>query len=283
MLVNLSLCEVQIVERRRLMMSGYVRRTLSCRNFFMLRSSALQGFDATHIIRSPINTQIFDNNRDLSVPAANFIIESRRSFAKGRRLKDEAGVSTIEVPPNVGPNIKASAMSQMEAAMAALSTELSKLRTGRASPGMLDHIIVETGGIKMPLNRIAVVSVMDPKTLSVNPYDPETLKQLENAIVSSPLGLNPKADGERLIAVIPPLTKEHMQAMTKLVAKSCEDARQSIRRARQKAMDAIKKLYSSLPKDDIKRLEKEVDDLTKKFIKNAEDTCKAKEKEISQG
>ncbi|WVZ01892.1 hypothetical protein V8G54_022698 [Vigna mungo] len=198
-------------------------------------------------------------------------------------LGDEGGVSTIEVPPNVGPTIKANAVSQMEAAMAALSAELSKLRTGRASPGMLDHIIVETSGLKMPLNRLAVVSVLDPKTLSVNPYDPETLKQLENAIVSSPLGLNPKSDGERLIAVIPPLTKEHMQAMTKLVAKSCEDARQSIRRARQKAMDAIKKLYSSLPKDDIKRLEKEVDDLTKKFIKTAEDVCKAKEKEVSQG
>ncbi|MCI24075.1 ribosome recycling factor, partial [Trifolium medium] len=103
-------------------------------------------------------------------------------------LEDEGGVSTIEVPTNVGPNIKASAVSQMEAAMAALSVELSKLRTGRASP--------ETGGVKMPLNRIALVSVLDPKTLSVNPYDPETLKQLENAIVSSPLGLNPKTDGE---------------------------------------------------------------------------------------
>ncbi|XP_020205758.1 uncharacterized protein LOC109790925 [Cajanus cajan] len=134
-------------------------------------------------------------------------------------LKDEGGVGTIEVPPNVGPTIKANAVSQMEAAMAALSAELSKLQTGRASPGMLDHIIVETSGLKMPF---AVVSVLDPKTLSVNPYDPE-------------------------------------------------------------AMDAIKKLYSSLPKDDIKRLEKEVDDLTKKFIKTAEDVCKAKEKEISQG
>ncbi|KAI5442949.1 hypothetical protein KIW84_011836 [Lathyrus oleraceus] len=112
----------------------------------------------------------------------------------GRRSKDEGGVSTVEVPPNVGPTIKASAASQVESAMAALSVELSKLRTGRASTGMLDHIIVETGGVKMHLNRFALVSVLDQKTLSVNPYDPETLKQLENAIVSSPLGLNPKTD-----------------------------------------------------------------------------------------
>ncbi|XP_061362309.1 uncharacterized protein LOC133306052 [Gastrolobium bilobum] len=260
-------------------MSGYVRRAFSWRNMFWLRSSALHVCDV-----SPTKICMSDSNRVLTLPVTpNFIIESRRAFAKGRKSKDEVGVSTIEVPPDVGPNIKANAVSQMEAAMAALSAELSKLRTGRASSGMLDHIIVETGGVKMPLNRIAVVSVIDAKTLSVNPYDPETLKQLENAIVSSPLGLNPKADGERLIAVIPPLTKEHIQAMSKVVTKSCEDTRQSIRRARQKAMDTIKKLYSSLPKDDIKRLEKEVDDLTKKFIKTAEDVCKAKEKEITQG
>ncbi|KAK7343095.1 hypothetical protein VNO80_26058 [Phaseolus coccineus] len=261
-------------------MSGYVRRAFSYRNMLCVRASrvVLRVCDVSTI-------QMCDSSRVFTMPATpNFVAESRRAYAKGRKSRgDEGGVSTIDVPPNVGPTIKANAVSQMEAAMAALSAELSKLRTGRASPGMLDHIIVETSGLKMPLNRLAVVSVLDPKTLSVNPYDPETLQQLENAIVSSPLGLNPKSDGERLIAVIPPLTKEHMQAMTKVVAKSCEDARQSIRRARQKAMDAIKKLYSSLPKDDIKRLEKEVDDLTKKFIKTAEDVCKAKEKEVTQG
>ncbi|XP_058745683.1 uncharacterized protein LOC131618487 [Vicia villosa] len=263
------------------MMAGIIiRRAFSRHNLFRLPTCAL------HVCEnSPVKLCISDaTTRVFALPTVpSLISESRRSFAKGRKSKDEGGVSTVEVPSNIGPTIKASAASQMESAMAALSVELSKLRTGRASAGMLDHIIVETGGVKMPLNRIALVSVLDQKTLSVNPYDPETLKQLENAIVSSPLGLNPKTDGERLIAVIPPLTKEHVQAMNKLVTKSCEDTRQSIRRARQKAMDAIKKLNSSLPKDDIKRLEKEVDDLTKKSIKTAEDICKAKEKEISQG
>ncbi|XP_054776191.1 uncharacterized protein LOC129284754 isoform X2 [Prosopis cineraria] len=216
-------------------MSTFIRRAFSYRNLLLLRSSAFHGRDLSCTNENPVNLCNSNIDRVFSLPAANFIIESRRGYAKGRKSKDGAGVKTIEVPPDVGPTIKANAISQMEAAMTALSTELNKLRTGRASPGMLDHIIVETGGVKMPLNRIAVVSVIDPKTLSVNPYDPQALKQLENAIVSSPLGLNPKADGERLIAVIPPLTKEHMQAMNKLVTKSCEDARQSIRRARQKA------------------------------------------------
>ncbi|KAG4947318.1 hypothetical protein JHK87_043325 [Glycine soja] len=153
-------------------------------------------------------------------------------------LEDEGGVGTIEVPPNVGPTIKANAVSQMEAAMAALAIPSEQATYRKGIPSLRSKNLAET------------------------------LKQLENAIVSSPLGLNPKSDGERLIAVILPLTKEHIQAMTKLVAKSCEDASQSIRRAQQKAMDAIKNLYSSLPKDDIKRLEKEVDDLTNFFYQD---------------
>nr|KJB16476.1 hypothetical protein B456_002G231700 [Gossypium raimondii] len=189
----------------------------------------------------------------------------------------------MELAPDIGPSVKASAASQMDAAIVALSRELAKLRTGRASAGMLDHIIVETDGVKMQLNHLAVVSVIDSKTLSVNPYDPNTLKALEGAIISSPLGLNPKVDGQRLIAPIPPLTKEHMQAMCKVVAKSSEDVKQSIRRARQKALDTIKKAGSSFPKDEAKRFEKEIDELTKKFVKSADELCKAKEKEITQG
>ncbi|PPS11257.1 hypothetical protein GOBAR_AA09383 [Gossypium barbadense] len=223
-------------------------------------------------------------------------------------MEDDSGGSTMELAPDIGPSVKASAASQMDAAIVALSRELAKLRTGRASAGMLDHIIVETDGVKMQLNHLAVVSVIDSKTLSVNPYDPNTLKALESAIISSPLGLNPKVDGQRLIAPIPPLTKEHMQAMCKVVAKSSEDVKQSIRRARQKvlilnaksllmeegspsygldvrtmALDTIKKAGSSFPKDEAKRFEKEIDELTKKFVKSADELCKAKEKEITQG
>ncbi|XP_031124127.1 uncharacterized protein LOC116026847 [Ipomoea triloba] len=230
--------------------------------------------------------------------AMNYLLETRRGFAKGRKNikeevdSDEDNESTTE-SVNVGPSIKAAAISQMEAATDSLSRELAKLRTGRASAGMLDHIIVESGGVKTPLSRMAAVSVLDSKTLSVTPYDPDTLKELEKAIVSSPLGLNPKVDNERLIAPIPPLTKEHMQAVCKVVAKSSEDVKQSVRRARQKALDTLKKYTpkkkdkdktgSAFSVDDAKRLEKEIDDLTKKYIKSAEDMCKSKEKEITSG
>ncbi|XP_062226020.1 uncharacterized protein LOC133924477 [Phragmites australis] len=213
-------------------------------------------------------------------PAQLFLLETRRGFAKGKKSKDDRG-DTVQTGPDIGPTVKSCATTQMEAAVVALSRELSKLRTGRASPGMLDHIIVETADVKVALNRIAVVSVLDAHTLSVMPYDPSSMKSIEHAIISSPLGINPTPDGNRLIAAIPPLTKENIQALCKVVTKSAEDFKQSIRRARQKALDTIKKSASGMPKDDVKRLEKEVDELTKKFIKSADDMCKAKEKEIT--
>ncbi|XP_074589245.1 uncharacterized protein LOC141845099 [Curcuma longa] len=209
------------------------------------------------------------------------LMGNRRGFAKGRKSKDETDDEKNQVDHNFGPTLKSTTQSQMEAAIVALSRELSKLRTGRASAGMLDHILVETGGGKIPLNHVSVVSVIDTKTLSVTPYDPDTLKAVESAIISSPLGLNPTPDGQRLLAVIPPLTKENIQALCKVVAKSSEDVKQSVRRARQKAQDSIKKLAAGVPKDDIKRLEKEIDEMTKRFVKTADDMCKAKEKEIT--
>ncbi|KAJ8479151.1 hypothetical protein OPV22_022878 [Ensete ventricosum] len=212
---------------------------------------------------------------------SDYSLGSRRGFAKGKKSKDENNDERIQVDPNFGPMVKSTTLSQMEAAIVALSRELSKLRTGRASAGMLDHILVETGGAKMPLNHVAVVSVIDSKTLSVTPYDPTAFKAVETAIISSPLGLNPIPDGQRLIAAIPPLTKENMQALCKVVTKSSEDVKQSIRRARQKAQDSIKKVAAGFPKDDIKRLEKEIEEMTKRFVKTADDMCKAKEKEIT--
>ncbi|KAG9447147.1 hypothetical protein H6P81_013275 [Aristolochia fimbriata] len=272
-------------------MATLLRRAVSLRSLALLRNS-----------RNSINLSFLSSlasyEQSLSSSASlpclrgfgrlelGFRTESQRGFAKGRKSKvahdddDDDDDSGVKVDPNIGPTVKATALAQMDAAIVALSRELCKLRTGRAAPGMLDHIIVDTNGVKTPLPRIAVVSVVDSQNLSVTPYDPNTLKELEHAIASSPLGLSPRQDGQRLVAAIPPLTKEHIQAMSKLVSKSAEDVKQSIRRARQKALDSIKKAASSIPKDDAKRLEKEVEEMTKKFVKSADDMCKAKEKEI---
>ncbi|KAK9225534.1 hypothetical protein WN943_010576 [Citrus x changshan-huyou] len=268
-------------------MAMHLRRAISNRNATLLvrnGSSSLQSQRSWfHTPCSRSNGFFRTRYSDPSLSAFGFMQGCRRGFAKGKRSKDDSGAgSTVEIV-DIGPTVKETTVSQMEAAIVALSRELTKLRTGRASPGMLDHIIVETGGVKMPLNHLAVVSVLDSKTLSINPYDPNTLKELESAIVSSPLGLNPRVDGQRLIAAIPALTKEHIQAMCKVVAKTSEDVKQSIRRSRQKGLDMMKKAGSSLPKDQMKRLEKEIDELTKKYVKSADDICKAKEKEINEG
>ncbi|PIM99344.1 Ribosome recycling factor [Handroanthus impetiginosus] len=288
------------------------RALISSKNLYCaLRIASIR----SHQNFSYLNSTYFDNSHEcatvdrfLSSPATRFRqFNARRGFAKGRKqqIKEEVEEEDEEEEEewddeeddeegvDLGDSVKTTALSQMEAAVDALSRELAKLRTGRASAGMLDHIMVEHYGVKTPLNRMAVVSVLDSKTLSVTPYDPNALKELEKAIISSPLGLNPKSDNQRLITPIPPLTKEHMQAVCKVVAKSSEDVKQSIRRARQKALDTIKKAApkkkdkdkagSSISEDDAKRLEKEIDELTKKFIKTAEDMCKAKEKEIKVG
>lgn len=256
----------RVLARHRSSLCPLLRGALQCRSLSYICSPY-----------NPYAALCFPSAR--TFPSSDFIKESRRSFAKGRKSRDDDNANTAQVE-DIGPVVRSTAVSQMEAALDALSRELVKLRTGRASPGMLDHIIVDTSGVKMALNHLALVTVIDSKTLSITPYDLQTLKELEKAIVSSPLGLNPKSDGQRLIAVIPPLTKEHIQAMCKVVAKSSEDVKQSIRRARQKALDATKK--AGYPKDSAKRLEKEIDELTKKYVKSAEDMCKAKEKEISE-
>ncbi|GER41677.1 myosin 2 [Striga asiatica] len=230
--------------------------------------------------------------------------EEEEEDEESEEVEEEEDDVEDEEGGDIAARIKTTCHSLMNAAIDSLSRELTKLRTGRASSGMIDHIVVEQYGVKTPISRMAVVSVLDPKTLAVTPYDPNALKELEKAIISSPLGLNPKTDNQRLIVPIPPLTKEHMQAVCKVVAKSSEDVKQSIRRARQKALDSIKKAAPPKKKekekdkdkkdkkekagptifeDDAKRLEKEIDDLTKKFIKTAEDMCKAKEKEIRGG
>nr|AKM76791.1 ribosome recycling factor [Pelargonium dichondrifolium]AKM76793.1 ribosome recycling factor [Pelargonium exstipulatum] len=268
-------------------MAMYLRRAFSYRNVGLVRSrssSIVQSRNFSNIVcnSSSILCDSQSHNPAI-VPGVDFLRESRRGFAKGRKSRDDSGSSSDDVAVDIGPAVKENASAQMDAAIIALSRDLTKIRTGRASHGMLDHIIVETGGAKIPLNRLALVSVLDSKTLSINPYDPNTIKALQKAIVSSPFGLNPKEDGERLIAAIPPLTQEHIKAMCKVISKSSEDVKQSIRRARQKALDTIKKAGSNFPKDSAKRLEKEIDELTKKFVKSAEDMCKAKEKEITQG
>ncbi|KAG0553569.1 hypothetical protein KC19_12G021600 [Ceratodon purpureus] len=208
----------------------------------------------------------------LGVGDRGFAAKAKKSGGKAR---DDGGSQMLA---NSGPSAKETATRLMEAALNALSVELSKLRTGRASPGMLDHVNVMAHGVQTPLSHVAAVSVSSLETLTVMPYESSMVKEVEKAIRNSPLKLNPMEEGEVLRVPIPKLTKEHIQTMSKLVGKAGETAKLSVRRARKDAMDIIAK--GGFSKDEVKRSEKEVEEVTKKYVKAVEDSCKSKEKEI---
>ncbi|MCL7033486.1 hypothetical protein MKW94_005898 [Papaver nudicaule] len=264
------------------------RGIISARNFLVLNSS-FRCAEISYISSSNSNqsnviseTSLYGHLQPSNRFGIDFLKECRRGFAKGKKSKNNSDSGSTAEGVDIGPSLKANTSALMEAAQVSLSKELSQLRTNRASTGLVDHLLVETSSGKMFLNRVCAVSILDAQTISISPYDPKTLmKPVENALRECPLGINPKVDGDRLIVPIPPMTKETMQAMCKVVAKAGEDVKLSIRRARQKAIDTIKQASSSMPKDDLKRLEKEIDEMNKKYSKSAEDMCKAKEKEIN--
>lgn len=234
-------------------------------------SGVLGGFGSRHLGWRFGRT--FGWREGLGSADRGFAAKAKKSGGKARN--DDGGSQMLASP---GPSGKETATRLMEAALNALSLELSKLRTGRASPGMLDHVNVTSHGVLTPLSHVAAVSVSSLETLTVMPYDASTVKEVEKAIRNSPLKLNPVEEGEVLRVPIPKLTKEHMQTMSKLVGKAGETAKLSVRRARKDAMDIIAK--GGFSKDEVKRHEKEVEEVTKKYVKSVEEACKSKEKEI---
>lgn len=210
-----------------------------------------------------------------------FFIHSR-SYAKAKKTKGDDGSSAPY--EDVYPSVKENTVNQMEASLESLSKELSKLRTGRVSAGMLDHVtVVDNNGLRSPLTHVAAVTVIDNEKLRVTPFDSSIVKCVERGVRSSPLKLNPVVDGDFITVPVPKPTKEYIETMLKVVGKAAETAKMSIRRARQTAMDAIKKSTGNISKDDIKRREKEIDELTKKYVKTVDDNCKSKEKEMLPG
>ncbi|KAL2649680.1 hypothetical protein R1flu_017808 [Riccia fluitans] len=203
---------------------------------------------------------------------------SRSFAAKAKKTKRFASEESEGVEEDVAAVAKETATKLMDMALDVLSREHSKLRTGRASSGMLDHITVDSHGVRTPLNHIAAVSVTGLQTLSVLPYDPSMVKEVEKSLLVSPLGLNPIVEGSILTVPLPRLTKDVCESMCKLAVKAGETAKMSIRRARKDALDRVK--AAGLSKDETKRVEKDVEELTKKYVKAAEELCKKKEKEI---
>lgn len=171
---------------------------------------------------------------------------------------------------------------RMEGSLEALQKEFSGLRTGRASPSLLDNVRVDAYGSAMPLNQVGTVGVPEPRLLTVQVWDKGLVKSVEKGIRDAGLGLNPQPDGQLIRVPIPELSNERRQELAKIAGKYAEAARVSVRNVRRDAMDALKKEQKDgMSEDEHKTLSEKVQKLTDDVIKKVDEALAHKEKEIS--
>jgi ribosome recycling factor len=173
---------------------------------------------------------------------------------------------------------------KMKAALSDLEKDLAALRTGRASPALLDKIVVEYYGAPTPLNQLSTVSAPDPRQLLVTPYDRTAAGTIANAITKSDLGLQAVKDGDVVRVAVPHLNEERRKEMVKLASKKAEAHKVAVRNVRRDANDHLKKMEKDgdLTKDELQRHEAEVQKITDRFITDIDRTRSAKEAEIME-
>jgi ribosome recycling factor len=171
---------------------------------------------------------------------------------------------------------------RMGKAIDALRRDLATIRTGRASPSLVERLPVDYYGSSTPLNQLAGISVPEPRMLMIQPWDRGSMAAIEKAIMKSELGLNPTNDGQVVRIAIPPLTEERRKQLVKLVHGHVEDGKVALRNIRRDAMTHVKELLSEklISEDDERRAEHEVDEMTKRYVSDAERVGKAKEQEV---
>ena len=173
---------------------------------------------------------------------------------------------------------------RMEDVIAATKRTFSGVRTGRANPALLDRIMVSYYGTPTPLNQMASVSVPEPRLLVVMPWDKNSIKDVEKAILMSDLGLVPNNDGTVIRMAIPILTEERRKELVRLVRKDAEEHRVAVRNIRRDLNDAVKKLEKSsdVSEDESRRVQSDIQDQTDDFIGRIDELLRAKEKEIME-
>ena len=173
---------------------------------------------------------------------------------------------------------------KMDKTLDVLQEDFGAVRAGRANARVLDRIMVEYYGVDTPVGQVGTISSPDARTLVIQPWDGSLLKKIEKAIQTSDLGINPQNDGRVIRLVFPQLTEERRRELTKQVKKYGEDAKVAVRNIRRDAMDYIKALKkkSEITEDDQKKAEKDLQELTDKYIKKVDDACAVKEKELME-
>lgn len=169
----------------------------------------------------------------------------------------------------------------MEKAINHLEAELAKIRAGKASPTMIDGINVDYYGSPTPINQVANVTVLDAKTISIQPWEKNMLAPIEKSIMQANIGITPQNDGNQIRLYLPPLTEERRRELFKKASAEGEHSKIAIRNIRRDAIEAIKKLQKDgLSEDIAKDAEKDVQDVTDKFISLVDKHLAAKEKEM---
>ncbi len=171
---------------------------------------------------------------------------------------------------------------RMDKAIEAFKRDLSRIRTGRASPALLEGIKVDYYGTAMPLNQVASISVPESRLITIQPWDANVLPEIEKAILKSDLGLTPTNDGKVIRVSVPPLTEERRKELVKLVKKMAEECRVAIRNIRRDAIERFKtmKKDKEISEDEFFKLQDEVQKITDDHIKTVDEVLEQKEKEI---
>jgi ribosome recycling factor len=173
------------------------------------------------------------------------------------------------------------ARESMKKALNHLESELIKIRAGKANPQMLEGLTVDYYGSPTVLNQVGNISVMDARTLTIQPWEKNMLQPIERAIINANLGVTPQNDGNMIRLFMPPLTEERRREFVKRAGGEGEQSRVAIRSIRRDAIEQIKKLQKDgLSEDEAKDAEKEMQDITNKYIDHVEKHLAAKEKEI---
>jgi len=179
-------------------------------------------------------------------------------------------------------DIKKTMETKMDQSIEALKSHLSKIRTGRANPSLLDSVQVEYYGSTVPLSQVANVNLLDARTISVQPWEKGMGAKIEKAIRESELGLNPASMGDLIRVPMPPMSEERRKEMTKLVRTEGENAKIAVRNLRRDANEAVKKLVKdkTASEDDQKRSEADIQKLTDKHVATIDQLVAGKEQEV---
>ncbi len=171
---------------------------------------------------------------------------------------------------------------KMERAVEFAKDELATIRTGRASPAMFARIVVDYYGAPTPVTQMASIAIPEPRMVIIKPHDPSQLKAMEKAIRDSDLGVNPNNEGTQLRILLPPMTEERRREMIKIARHKGEEGKVAIRNVRRKAKEELDRLVKDgeIGEDEGRRAEKELDDLTHRFVTSVDEVLKHKEAEL---